>query len=165
MSQNKNRISKIIKNLKFEIRTWRSFKVSPIDDLYTRADETEDFVRVINKLLQNSQILSSYHCGRYQQGIYFTDNNDNLIHIGYTSGKDYLLDGDLVYRAATKLTHKRYGFYYKTRGIYFMERLCDKVIKPHRRRYYKFDDGELRPCICIPRTSLYHDFERNPFLR
>lgn len=162
MYQDKSRMARKIEYLKAEIENWKMFKALPIDDLCTRAIEAQDFVSVVSKLVKNSQIISSYHWGKCQQGVYLLDDGNNLTHIGYKSGKDYLLDSDLVYRSAMKLTRKRFGFYAKTKGVYFTQLLCDRVIKPHWRHYYKFSDGQSRRCICIPNTSLHSGFESYP---
>lgn len=153
----KIKIAKLIKDISYDINSWRKSKALPIDDFLFRASDTKDFLSAVNELVKKTLIIPSYHKGKSQERVYLADNKNNFLHIGYKEGDDYLLDRDLVYNETMKITGKKYLYNEKSKRIYFWDLLCDRIIKPHR-RCYVLRDGKIRPCICIPDASELDDY-------
>lgn len=157
---NNLKIVRRVNDLKSDIELRSESKVFPVSDLIYRASDTRDFLIAVNGLIQKALIIPSCYKGKCQEGVYLANNKNKFVHIGYKEGKDYLLDRDLVYNEAMKITDKKYEIYCKSKRMYFWDLLCDKVIKPHR-KCYVIRKGKKRPCICVPHIS-YSDWYEFP---
>ncbi len=130
-----------------QIKEWEaSAKIDPLDSLKYRAEVAKDFIRVVNELLSESQIILTHHGVGYQYNIY----HKKYRLIGYIIGKKYLLDADLIYKKLRKLDDTYYMYEFMPKDVFIRELLRDKMIKPHWRHYYYLDSHVTEGyCLCI----------------
>lgn len=149
------RIRDLKRGLEYDICSWCESKCFPSDDFFARAKDTQDFIHVVNTLIEKAVIVPLHRQGKRQEGLYLVSNKNEIMHIGYKEKKGYLLDSDLVYSEAMKITPEHYGFYLKSKRLYFWDLLCDRIIKLHW-RCYVLNKGKKIHCIFVPNRSLFY---------
>lgn len=130
-----------------QIMEWdRAEKKSPLDSLENQIGVAKDFIRVVNDLLSESQIILTHHGVGYQYNVF----HKKYGLIGYIIRKKYFLDASLIFKKINKLDARHCMYEYMSNDVIFRELLRGKMIKPHWRRYYPIDNhaGEGY-CLCI----------------